>query len=153
MRAYKHWLPVALWMGIIFAMSSNLGSSSNTSRILEPLLFWMKPHATRAQFEAIHFIVRKLAHLSEYAVLSLLILRALNRSHRLAPGWFSWRTAGTAQLISSAYAVTDEWHQSFVPGRTAAFSDVLIDSSGALVGLAFVFLWSAVLRPRSPTTT
>jgi len=140
MYVFKLWLPVALWMGLIFVMSTDVGSSTQTSRIIEPLILWINPNASREQFELVHFLVRKLAHLSEYAVLALLILRAIRRSRYSASPLWSWRSAGLALLIAAAYAATDEWHQSFIPGRTAAVTDVLIDSSGALIGLTVGFL-------------
>lgn len=148
MRAYKHWVPVALWMGFIFAMSSDLGSAAHTSRIIEPLVLWIKPDATPEQFEFIHFIIRKLAHLTEYAVLALLVFRALKHTRPLTLGKFSWQTAGLALLITAAYAATDEWHQTFVPGRTPAVGDVLIDSSGGLVSLLITLFWYQWLSPR-----
>jgi len=70
--------------------------------------------------------VGKLAHVTEYAILGWLIQRAFD--HR-GKWWKSW-------LIAVAYAVTDEFHQSFVPGRTALATDVLIDSAGTVIGLA-----------------
>ena len=182
--AHKQWLPVALWMGFIFVMSSDLGSAAHTSRILEPLILWIKPNASPEELERVHFLVRKFAHLSEYAVLALLVLRAINldsaveasaprscerepldplgalslskrrvdsastaesrikRSVHACPGVWSWQRAGVALLIAAAYAATDEWHQSFVPSRTADLTDVLIDSSGAMIGLTLVFLWN-----------
>jgi len=148
MKVFKHWLPVILWMGFIFAMSTDLGSSEHSSRIIEPVIRWIKPDATPEQFEFVHFIVRKLGHLSEYAVLGLLVFRALRHTLPAPLAKFSWQTAGIALLITAAYAATDEVHQSFVPGRTPAFGDVLIDSSGALSSLLAVLLWCHVLSLR-----
>jgi VanZ family protein len=141
MRVFKLWLPVTLWMGLIFVMSTDVGSATQTSRIIEPLVLWIKPNASQEQFELVHFLVRKLGHLSEYAVLALLLLRAIRRSQCSTSHKWSWRAAGFALLVAAAYAATDEWHQSFIPGRTAALTDVLIDSSGALIGLALGFFW------------
>jgi VanZ family protein len=136
-------------MGFIFAMSSDLGSAAHTSQIIEPLVLWIKPNATPEEFEFVHFLIRKLAHLTEYAVLALLVFRALKRSFRSPPaGKFSWQTAGLALLMTAAYAATDEWHQTFVPGRTPAVGDVLIDSSGGLISLLIVLFWSQYLAPR-----
>jgi len=148
MKMFKPWMPVILWMGFIFAMSSSLGSSANSSRILEPLVRLIMPDATPEQFEFVHFIVRKLGHLSEYAVLALLVFRALKLTLRSPLGKFSWRTASLALLITTAYAATDEWHQSFVPGRTPAIGDVMIDSSGGLLSLLIVLFWCHILSPR-----
>jgi VanZ family protein len=149
MRTYTQWLPVILWMGVIFMMSSDLGSAEHTSRILEPLVLWIKPDASREEFELVHFLVRKLGHLSEYAILALLILRAIKRSLNPTPKKVSWQMVIVTLLVAAAYAATDEWHQSFVPGRTAALGDVLIDSSGALAGLAAMFFWRKLTSPGS----
>ena len=70
--------------------------------------------------------VGKLAHVTEYAILGWLIQRAFDYRSKW---WKSW-------LIAVAYAVTDEFHQSFVPGRAALATDVLIDSAGMVIGLA-----------------
>jgi len=126
-------------MGVIFVMSTDIGSSTHTSRILEPIIRFVKPNASPEDFEFIHFIVRKCGHLSEYAVLALLNLRAVKRSQCDAGRGWSWKAAGISLLIAAIYAATDEWHQSFIPGRTAALADVLIDSSGAFAGLALAF--------------
>ncbi len=142
LRAHKHWLPVILWMGVIFAMSTGLGASDNTSRIIEPLLRWLLPHSPPENITLMHFLIRKLAHLSEYAVLGLLTRRAtgitLNPQH---PARAGWKAAGLALLIAAAYAATDEFHQVFVPGRTPALGDVMIDASGAFLALLVAELW------------
>jgi len=138
--AFKYWLPVILWMGVIFVMSTDAGSAAHTSLIIEPLVLWIKPNASHEEFELVHFIIRKLGHLSEYAILGLLVLRALKHARPSAPGKWSWQAAGVTLLVAAVYAATDEWHQSFVPGRTAALGDVLIDSSGAAVGLMVMLL-------------
>jgi VanZ family protein len=67
-------------------------------------------------------VLRKLAHTLEYAILGFLLLRALGREL-------------PAFLVAVGYAVTDEVHQHFVPGRHASPYDVLIDAFGALVGV------------------
>jgi VanZ family protein len=131
----KAWLPVVLWMGVIFVASTDLGSATHTSQIIEPLVKWVKPDATPEQFELVHFIVRKTAHLTEYAILALLILRAVRLSmmpHLLKS---AFRAAAITLLISASYAAMDEFHQSFVAGRTASPHDVLIDTMGACAGL------------------
>ena len=109
------WAPVLLWAGLIFGLSSvpDLGTGLGTWDI----------------------VLRKLAHFGEYAVLGLLLGRALGREP-------------LAALAGAAYAATDELHQHFVPGRRAAFRDVAIDTAGVLVGVALARLvqserWSA----------
>ena len=140
LRTHRHWLPVALWMGVIFALSTDLGSAEQTSYIIRPLILWLVPTASPEAVDRIQFLMRKCAHLAEYAVLAMLILRGIRISCLSTPKPWSWRQAGLALLIAAAYAATDEWHQSFVPSRTADLGDVLIDSTGASLGLLLALL-------------
>jgi VanZ family protein len=80
----------------------------------------------------------KLLHAAEYAVLASLLCRAL-RGERL--GWT--RAIGLALALASAYAATDEWHQWFVPGRSADVRDYLADTLGAAAGAV---LYARVVR-------
>ncbi|MFN2468740.1 MAG: VanZ family protein [Gaiellaceae bacterium] len=101
-RAVWLWLPVVLWAALIFTLSSipSLDSGLGT---------W-------------DFVLRKLAHAAEYAILGALLLRALGSEL-------------PALAAAVAYAVTDEVHQSFVEGRRGAPLDVAIDGLGVLAGL------------------
>jgi VanZ family protein len=102
MRTLSRWLPVVLWAGAIFAFSSipSLATDLGT---------W-------------DLVLRKCAHVTEYAVLAILLMRALG-------------SEVTALAIAVAYAATDELHQAFVPGRQASPVDVAIDGIGAALGL------------------
>ena len=100
------WVLVVLWMGVIFAFSA-------------------RPDYSLPHYGAWDWVVKKGAHVTEYAILGWLIQRA--RGQRRA-WWQSW-------LIAVAYAATDEFHQSFVPGRHARVTDVLIDAAGVAIGL------------------
>jgi VanZ family protein len=110
------WAPVVLWAAAIFAFSSvpDLGTGLGT---------W-------------DFVLRKLAHALEFAVLGLLLARALGR-------------AGVAFALGALYAVSDEIHQSFVPGRAASLRDVLLDSAGVAAG---VLCWLLVTQRRQRRT-
>ena len=72
----KYWLPVVLWMGLIFSASSDSMSSGRTSRIIGPLVRWFVPNISEAALGRVVFAVRKTAHVTEYAVLALLWWRA-----------------------------------------------------------------------------
>jgi VanZ family protein len=135
----KYWLPVLLWMGIIFSASSDRGSFRHSSRIIEPLMRWLFPDLSDAAVHAIVVFVRKCAHLTEYAVLALLVWRALR--HESTPGNAPWRwsKAGFALALVALYAASDEIHQTFVPSREASVWDVLLDTTGAAFGL--LCLW------------
>jgi VanZ family protein len=118
------------WMIFVFFMSTDVGASSNTGRLLIPILKWFDPHITLAGVERAHFIVRKAGHIIEYAILALLVLRAL-RILRPAPTPWSWPLATITLLLAAAYGATDELHQRFVASRESSLHDVVIDSSGA----------------------
>ena len=101
---------------------------------------WLFPHLTHDSVWLIVWLVRKCAHLTEFAVLALLLWRALRASlSSEARGW-SWRLAGNTWLVVVICAASDEFHQLFVPDRQASAWDVLIDATGAAVGL--VGLWA-----------
>lgn len=140
----KHWLPVIVWMGLIFLISTDLGSAGHTSQIIVPVLKWLKPDISVDTIDLFQTIIRKGGHLTEYAILALLTMRAINLSRQNQPerqsaGYF--RSAVIALLIAAIYAATDEFHQSFIPSRTASIYDVLIDTTGAFVALGAATLW------------
>lgn len=138
-RVIRALWPMVAWMVFVFCMSTQLGSSANTGAILEPILRWFDPKISSAAIEHIHFLVRKTAHVTEYAILALLVLRALRILRELPANRWSWSLAAVALAISAAYATTDEIHQIFVPTRGPSVHDVLIDSVGATVGLTIAF--------------
>ena len=135
LRAFlKFWLPVLLWMALIFSASSDSHSYQHSSRFFEPFLHWLFPNMSSDHIEAIHHFIRKCGHLMEYAVLALLLWRALHLSKNNLPDW-SWPKVGGTLLIVFLYAASDEFHQSFVPTRTARVSDLFIDTAGGTLGL------------------
>jgi VanZ family protein len=113
-RLVTVWLPVVVWAGVIFTFSSIPGLGTD-------LGVW-------------DTILRKLAHVTEYAILGALLLRALGRE--LA-----------AFALGLGYAITDEIHQHFVQGRHGAPLDVAIDAGGLLLGI--LILRSATARASS----
>lgn len=85
-------------------------------------------------------LVRKCAHLTEYAVFALLLWRALRKPMKNDPRPWIWREARLTLLIVALYAASDEFHQSFVPTRMALVSDVFVDTAGGAAGL--LALWA-----------
>jgi VanZ family protein len=77
-----------------------------------------------------------LGHLFAYAILAILLVRGLEHDIQSA-----FRRYGLAWLVSVLYGVSDEFHQSFVPGRHPSVADVAIDAAGAALGLALMFAW------------
>lgn len=142
-RFFLYWFPALLWMGVIFFLSTDMGSAGHTSLILEPILKWLKPDISAEALDWAHYLVRKAAHVTEYAVLSILWWRVLAHVHAVGEVRPAWFCALVALIIASVYAATDEYHQTFVASRGASLHDVMIDSSGALLGVIAVLLWRA----------
>ena len=106
------WLAIAGWMALIFFLSS-------------------QPQLPSPPDPLADLIFKKGAHFTVYAVLAVLFRRALPPSRWI---WaLSW-------IFTVLYAASDEWHQSFVPGRHPQLTDVLIDACGATTGL-LIFWW------------
>jgi VanZ family protein len=146
------YLPLILWMGFIFYASTNEFSASNTSRIIRPLLLWLFPNISEERIALAHFLTRKAAHFTEYAILGLLAARAFSSSsHRLLGRY--WFQLGTMLIV--VYALTDEYHQTFVPSRTGSIYDSAVDTAGGLCALlAFLYLrrrWNNGSNPDLPT--
>ena len=107
-QAVWRWSAVILWMGVIFALSA-------APSIATPL-------------EALYdFTFKKVAHVTVYGILTVLLFWAL-RIHITHKG----RALVTAALVAVLYAFSDEWHQTFVPGREGTLRDVAIDAVGAV---------------------
>jgi len=134
----KYWLPVLVWMGLIFSASSDSHSYEHSSRFIEPFLRWLFPRLPETYVHDLHELLRKCAHLTEYAVLALLIRRAVSQP---APRPWNWSQARLALLLVMLYAATDEFHQQFVPTRTSLVSDVFIDTTGGALGLFALWLF------------
>jgi len=127
------WWAVLVWIVVLYIFSTWIFSAANTSRFIEPVLRFFLPSASAATISLVHGLIRKSAHFFNYAVLFWLLIR----------GPMAGRPY-TALGMCVAYALLDEGHQIFVPGRTASLYDVALDSSGALFGR---FLNAAVAEP------
>ena len=131
------WLPVLLWATVIFLFSTEHFAAPQSSRILGPLLHWLFPGITPEQVSSVQFVVRKLGHCFEYFVLAVLLYRAL---YAESGGRSSVRPAAMTMGLAVIWAITDEFHQSLVPSRTASIVDVMIDGFGALCGTFWMYL-------------
>ena len=142
------WLPALLWAAVIFTLSTDAFSAANTGSILEPILRWLIPSISQARVEAIHFLIRKSAHFTEYFIFFLLLYRGIRAGRS---GWH-WSWAFGACFIAAAYSCLDEIHQSFVASRTASPWDSLLDTTGALAALLALFLFYRLFRRATPGT-
>lgn len=116
-----YWLPVLLWMAVIFILSN-------------------QPDLPRHSSELMDLFLKKLGHVAEYAVLAFLLGRAWAR------GTVRATSLVIPGLIAMVYAFSDEFHQWFVPGRYANPWDVMIDGLGTLGGLG-LHAWRSRIRP------
>jgi VanZ family protein len=137
--------PLLAWAAFVLYASSADFSASNTSRIIRPLLLWLFPGIAEGSIQRVHFFVRKAAHFTEYALLALLAARAFHTSG-LAALRRSWWLAAFA--LVAAVALTDEYHQSFLPSRTGTIYDSLLDVTGGATALACLAVWLAARRRR-----
>jgi VanZ family protein len=136
----RYWLPAIAWTCVVLLASSDTFSAQNTGSILEAVVTTLFGRIDPQTFEVAHFLVRKSAHLTEYAILSLVWFRAWRSGQ---PG-FQWRWGMLGVAVALATAVTDEVHQSFVPSRSGDVRDVLLDLTGALA--AQLILWYLLSR-------
>ena len=138
--------PVVAWACFILYASSASFSASSTSRFIRPLLLWLFPELPEPSIERAHFLIRKAGHFVEYALLALLAARAFLTSGR---AWLRRRWAAASLAPVACVALTDEYHQSFLPARTGSLYDVLLDTAGGAAALACVALWLALKRGRA----
>lgn len=150
MKKMWRWLLVVLWMGVIYWFSAHTGEQSG--RLSGGLTEWLLSHLI-PQWDSLsvtvqekwlvtgRFLIRKGAHMTEFAVLAVLFFNA----------WHSGtRGCGRAALLTAPccllVALADEFHQAFVPSRGPSLRDVFIDFAGALLGILLVFLITYIVR-------
>jgi VanZ family protein len=136
----KYWLPLLIWLGVIFVNSGSAMSAEHTSRHIVPVLLWLKPGMSPQAIWIILVFVRKSAHVIEYTVLALLLWRALRSVSLLRTE--TVMVFGAALLGSALFAASDEFHQIFVQSRTPSVHDVFLDVAGALLGLLIVTVFA-----------
>ncbi|MGF7185304.1 VanZ family protein [Desulfitispora alkaliphila] len=141
MKKSISWAAVILWMVLIFYLSHQPAPESNelSKGITKGVVNTTERVAPNAEFDirSLNHIIRKNAHFFAYFVLGLLVINALRVS-----GVNGTRSLILALGICVLYAVSDEVHQLFIPGRSGELRDVLIDSAGASVGIGVYMLVS-----------
>lgn len=136
MRFLRYWGPVLVVAIFISIASTSKFGSEHTSRIIIPILRWLLPHAQRRTLESLHHLIRKGAHVFEYFIFTLLVLRAFRAGRR---GW-NWTFAYWTILVVGGYSLLDEFHQIFVPGRGASIVDSMLDTSAGILALLVVWI-------------
>lgn len=131
LRVGRSWAPVVIWMALIFTFSTDWFAAPNTASFFGPLLSWLIPGIAPERVQFIHAALRKLGHWTEYFILAKLLAAASKAQ------WPRQSRRGRfviVVIIATLYAISDEWHQSFVPSRGASPIDVMIDACGAICG-------------------
>ena len=141
-QAGRYWLPPLLWMAVMFVFSMDSFAAEHTGEVLWHVFSGLALQVTYAQYALLHFLTRKAAHLTEYALLAGLLLRAFRAG---ATGAWHWRWAVLSFVLVALHAGLDEYHQTYTRYRTGAVSDSMLDMAGGL--LALVLLWLLWRQP------
>jgi VanZ family protein len=128
------WLLVVSVLAITYWFSSATFASHHTAR-------YLGPH---------NGLIRELAHVAEYAGLFLVLRWVLSATLRRRTNRFH---VPAAFLVCVLWAAADEWHQSFVPSRSASLNDVLLDTTGAALGCLLFLAWGKLRGLRSRTSS
>jgi len=140
---WREWIAALLWLALIAIESTPWFSFQNTGHMLYALLASFFGTVDVSRVSLANAVLRETGHVTGYGVLSWLFFRAWRatfRSSRAAAWALAWSAA--AFVMTAAVASLDEWHQTFLPSRTGAFRDVLLDSSAALAVQILLFaLW------------
>jgi VanZ family protein len=138
----KTWIAAIVWLILIAIESTTWLSSDETSRILYPIFHFLTG-VDAAHFVVWHFYIRKSGHVVGYFVCSWLLFGAWRATLRPSSIYRRWafRWALIAWLMTTTVASLDEWHQTYLPGRTGTWHDVVLDSSAALLAQILIFLW------------
>ncbi|MGH9434867.1 MAG: VanZ family protein [Terriglobia bacterium] len=140
------WVVTFCWAGLIFYFSTKTFTASYTSVVLARLLAALHIHLSLAHFETLHYLVRKSAHFTEYAILSLLLFASISGAKE-----FEWnlRIAVLSVVIAGLYSLSDEFHQMFVPGRGPSIKDCGLDTTGAVSAMVLLFLIAGLAKKRA----
>lgn len=140
-RFLKAWTPAIAMCVVIFLLSQDSNSGRHSEEVLRLVLSFFGLHSRHLLGE-LNEPFRKFAHVLVYFLLGALTYRGFafgSRQFRFSAGFRSL-------IFCAAYAATDEYHQSLVPGRGVEFNDILLDTAASLLALALIWLWT---RPRT----
>lgn len=145
-RKVISWLLVILWMALIFYLSHQPAMESNSlsTGIVERIIAVIDRVTFDIDIDTgyFNFFIRKSAHFFTYLILGMLVFNALTSS-----GMRGLRRFFIALAVCILFAVSDEVHQLFIPGRAGQVRDVMIDTAGAIVGVGgFLVVEKLILR-------
>ncbi len=127
-----------IWMITVYCFSNQKGETSGNAsgKVIKAILKIFTKDVSEEQVQKLQLPIRKLAHFTIYAIGGVLAIILLNQYNIPLVQKVIY-----SQLIITIYAATDEFHQRFIPGRTASIWDVLIDSAGALTAILIISLF------------
>jgi VanZ family protein len=134
-QAGRYWLPPLLWMAVMLALSTDAFAAEPTGEVLWHVYSGLALHVTYEQYALLHFLTRKAAHLTAYAILAGLLLRAFRAG---AAGAWHWRWAVLSCVLVALHAGLDAYHQAYTQSRTGSVADSVLDRSGGLIVLALL---------------
>lgn len=144
-RSLLWWCLTVGWAAKIFWLSTESFSGERSGSHLRMLFALLELDVSPEAFRTIHLALRKTAHLVEYCLLGVLVLRALAATRE---NLTRFQLSALSVLISAAYAFSDEFHQMFVNGRGPSVVDWTIDTVGATLGVLLLSTGALALRPR-----
>lgn len=127
-----------IWMITVFCFSNQQGetSGSTSGKVIKAILKIFTKDVSEEKIQKLQLPIRKLAHFTIFSIGGVLAIMLLNQYNIPLIQKIIY-----SQLIITIYAATDEFHQRFIPGRTASIWDVLIDSAGALTAILIISLF------------
>lgn len=143
------WATTLAWAALIFYLSTGRFGTPFSEWLLARVLELLHASVLPPTFAILSFLLRKSAHLTEYAVLCLLLYASFEDSDRMV---WQPRLAVGCVLAAALYSLTDEFHQRFVPGRTASLVDCGIDTAGAVLGMLGVYGGDRFVQAKSTNT-
>jgi VanZ family protein len=131
------WALTLAWAALIFCLSTQSFAPDFSRALLARTLHFLHLHVSAGTFGFLHALLRKLAHLTEYAIFALLLYGVPRGQRQML-----WRPrrAVICIVVAAAYSLTDEFHQLFVPGRHASLLDCGLDTIGAALAMLVLYL-------------
>jgi VanZ family protein len=139
-RKLRAWIPTLLWLCVLTLFSTDTFSAEHTGTVLWKILHALFGNRFDEQFQQIHFLVRKSAHFCSYGFLGALAFFSWRATLPARPRW-TVRWCLLALLVAVTAGGLDEFHQIFLPSRTASVRDVFIDMMGAIFFQLAIALW------------
>jgi VanZ family protein len=144
------WVTTLAWAATIFLLSTGTYGGLFTAWLLHQGLNLLHIAVSAEAFRLLHHVIRKMAHLSEYAIFGMLLYGSFSGGQD-----FSWRgrKAMAAVAIVALYSLSDEFHQLFVKGRGASIVDCGIDSAGGALGMLLIYARARLVPAKTSKAT